>query len=51
MLARIGRRRYKFSKGTISFPLSEPVPLKLIERMARLRAKEVAERMNSNVSR
>jgi uncharacterized protein YdhG (YjbR/CyaY superfamily) len=35
---------YKVNKGTIRFPLSEPVPLKLIERIARFRAKEVAER-------
>jgi uncharacterized protein YdhG (YjbR/CyaY superfamily) len=30
-------------KGTIRFPLSEPVPVKLIERIAKFRAKEVAE--------
>jgi uncharacterized protein YdhG (YjbR/CyaY superfamily) len=35
---------YKVSKGTIRFPLSEPVPVKLIERIAKSRAKEVAER-------
>lgn len=35
---------YKISKGTIRFPLSEPVPVKLIERIAKFRAKEVAER-------
>jgi uncharacterized protein YdhG (YjbR/CyaY superfamily) len=34
---------YKISKGTIRFPLSEPVPVKLIERIAKFRAKEVAE--------
>jgi uncharacterized protein YdhG (YjbR/CyaY superfamily) len=33
---------YEVSKGTIRFPLSEPVPVKLIERIAKLRAKEVA---------
>ena len=27
---------YKVSKGIIRFPLSEPVPLKLIERIAKL---------------
>jgi uncharacterized protein YdhG (YjbR/CyaY superfamily) len=32
---------YTVSKGTIRFPLSEPVPVKLIERIARYRAKEV----------
>ena len=31
-------------KGTIRFPLSEPVPVKLIGRIARFREKEVAER-------
>ena len=35
---------YKISKGTIRFPLSEPVPVKLIERIAKFRAKEVAGR-------
>jgi uncharacterized protein YdhG (YjbR/CyaY superfamily) len=34
---------YKVSKGTIRFPLSQPVPVKLIERIARFRAKEVAK--------
>ena len=35
---------YEFNnKGTIRFPLSEPVPVKLIERIAKFRAKEVAE--------
>ncbi len=29
------------NKGTIRFPLSEPVPVKLIEAIARFRAKEV----------
>ena len=37
---------YKISKGTIRFPLSEPVPVKLIERIAKFRAREVAEREN-----
>jgi len=31
---------YQVSKGTIRFPLSEPVPVKLIERIAKFRAKE-----------
>ena len=35
---------YEVDKGTIRFPLSEPVPVKLIGRIARYRAKEVAER-------
>jgi uncharacterized protein YdhG (YjbR/CyaY superfamily) len=35
---------YEVYKGTIRFPLSEPVPEKLIERIAKFRAKEVDER-------
>ena len=35
---------YKVSKGTIRFPLSQPVPAKLIERIAKFRAKETAAR-------
>jgi uncharacterized protein YdhG (YjbR/CyaY superfamily) len=35
--------RYERSKGTIRFPLSEPVPVKLIEAIAKFRAKEVGE--------
>jgi uncharacterized protein YdhG (YjbR/CyaY superfamily) len=34
--------RYTISKGTIRFPLSEPVPVTLIARIAKFRAKEVA---------
>jgi uncharacterized protein YdhG (YjbR/CyaY superfamily) len=34
---------YEVSKGTIRFPLGEKVPAKLIERIAKFRAKEVAE--------
>ena len=36
--------QYEVNKGTIRFPLSEPVPVKLIERIAKFRAKEVAGR-------
>jgi len=35
---------YKVDKGTIRFPLSQPVPVKLIGRIAKFRAKEVTER-------
>jgi uncharacterized protein YdhG (YjbR/CyaY superfamily) len=35
---------YVVNKGTIRFPLSAPVPVKLIESIAKFRAKEVAER-------
>jgi uncharacterized protein YdhG (YjbR/CyaY superfamily) len=31
---------YEVEKGTIRFPLSEPVPVKLIERIAKFRATE-----------
>ena len=35
---------YDISRGTIRFPLSEPVPVSLIERIAEFRGKEVARR-------
>lgn len=35
---------YETSKGTIRFPLSQPVPAKLIAGIAKLRAEEVAEK-------
>jgi uncharacterized protein YdhG (YjbR/CyaY superfamily) len=35
---------YEVNKGTIRFPLSQTVPVKLIGRIAKFRAKEVAER-------
>jgi uncharacterized protein YdhG (YjbR/CyaY superfamily) len=35
---------YKVSKGTIRFPLSEPVPVQLIERIAKFRAADAAQR-------
>jgi uncharacterized protein YdhG (YjbR/CyaY superfamily) len=38
---------YKISKGTIRFPLSEPIPVKLIERIAKFRAKEAAQAQQS----
>jgi uncharacterized protein YdhG (YjbR/CyaY superfamily) len=34
---------YKLSKGTIRFPLSEPVPAKLIERIVKFRVKQAGE--------
>ncbi len=33
---------YQVNKGTIRFPLSEPVPVKLIARIAKFRVKEIA---------
>jgi uncharacterized protein YdhG (YjbR/CyaY superfamily) len=38
---------YKVSKGTIRFPLSEPVPVKLIERIAKFRVEEAVQREKS----
>jgi uncharacterized protein YdhG (YjbR/CyaY superfamily) len=35
---------YEVDKGTIRFPLSEPVPANLIGRITRIRAKEIAQR-------
>jgi uncharacterized protein YdhG (YjbR/CyaY superfamily) len=35
---------YEISKGTIRFPISEPVPVKLIGRIAKFRAQEAAGR-------
>jgi uncharacterized protein YdhG (YjbR/CyaY superfamily) len=35
---------YEVIKGTIRFPLSQPVPVRLIERIAKFRAKEVIRR-------
>jgi uncharacterized protein YdhG (YjbR/CyaY superfamily) len=36
--------KYKVNKATMRFPLSEPVPVKLIERIAKFRAKEIGAR-------
>ena len=35
---------YEVNKGTIRFPISKPVPVKLIEGIAKFRAKEAAAR-------
>jgi uncharacterized protein YdhG (YjbR/CyaY superfamily) len=34
---------YTVSKGTIRFPLDEPVPVRLIARIAKFRAEEIAQ--------
>jgi uncharacterized protein YdhG (YjbR/CyaY superfamily) len=34
---------YEINKGTIRFPLSEPIPVTLIEGIAKLRAREVTQ--------
>ncbi|MGH9645576.1 MAG: iron chaperone [Bryobacteraceae bacterium] len=43
--------RYKVSKGTIRFPFSDPVPVNLIERIAKFRAKVVAQRQKPKAAR
>ena len=42
---------YTINKGTIRFPLSQPVPVKLIERLAKFRAQEVATKERAAYSR
>jgi uncharacterized protein YdhG (YjbR/CyaY superfamily) len=41
---------YEVNKGTIRFPLSQPVPVKLIGRIAKFRAKEVGGRQRAKAS-
>ena len=41
---------YKVNKGTIRFPLSQPVPVKLIERIAKFLAKEASERARAKLA-
>ena len=41
---------YKISKGTIRFPLDEPVPAKLIADIAKFRAKETLERATAKAA-
>jgi uncharacterized protein YdhG (YjbR/CyaY superfamily) len=41
---------YEVSKGTIRFPLSKPVPVALIGRIAKFRAKEISERSEAKVA-
>src|SRR5262249_26975765 len=38
---------YRTSKGTVQFPLGEPLPLKLIERIVKFRVKENAVKKSS----
>ncbi|MEK7426834.1 MAG: DUF1801 domain-containing protein [Actinomycetota bacterium] len=42
---------YQVSKGTIRFPLSQPVPVKLIEGIAKCRAKEATEHARAKQAR
>jgi uncharacterized protein YdhG (YjbR/CyaY superfamily) len=41
---------YRASKGTLRFPLSEPVPAKLIERIAKFQAKDAARRAKAKLA-
>jgi uncharacterized protein YdhG (YjbR/CyaY superfamily)/predicted RNase H-like HicB family nuclease len=43
--------RYEVSKGTVRFPLSEPVPVKLIERISRVLAETDATRRRAAPTR
>jgi uncharacterized protein YdhG (YjbR/CyaY superfamily) len=40
---------YRASKGTLRFPLSEPAPVKLIERVAKFRAREARRRAKAKL--
>jgi len=42
---------YEVRKGTIRFPLSQPVPVRLIGRIAKFRATEVAARAKAKAAR
>jgi len=42
---------YRASKGTLRFPLSEPVPAKLIERIAKFQARDAARRAKARLAR
>ena len=41
---------YKVDNGAIRFPFSQPVPVKLIERIAKFRAKEAATRARAKLA-
>ena len=41
---------YEVIKGTIRFPFSQPVPVKLIERIAKFRANEAATRARAKLA-
>ena len=42
---------YRVSKGTLRFPLSEPMPVKLIERVAKFQAREATRRARAKLLR
>jgi uncharacterized protein YdhG (YjbR/CyaY superfamily) len=41
---------YKVSKGTIRFPLCAPIPVKLIERIAKFRAEDATQREKATLA-
>ena len=41
---------HEFKGSTIRFPLTEPVPVKFIQRVAKFRAKEAAERIKAKAA-
>jgi uncharacterized protein YdhG (YjbR/CyaY superfamily) len=41
---------YEVNQSTVRFPISEPVPVQLIERIAKFRAKEVTERQKAKAA-
>jgi len=41
---------HAFKSSTIRFPLTEPVPVKFIERVAKFRAKEAADRIKAKTA-
>lgn len=43
-------KNYEISKGTIRFPIVRPVPVKLIERIAKFRAREINARAKARAS-
>lgn len=44
-------RGYELRKGTIHFPLTKPVPVKLISRIAKLRAAGIAGALKKKITR
>lgn len=39
---------YQISKGTVKFPMDEPIPYDLISRITRFRVKEITEKRRKN---
>ncbi|MCG6144095.1 iron chaperone [Leptospira bandrabouensis] len=43
--------KYKFGKGSIQFPLNEPIPYPLIKKIVKFRVDENLEKVNKKVSK